>query len=72
MVEHVVQVIQSTQSDSDSEIGSEPQEAVAPRRSKRSTKGAPSIRYWYVMGHTLVCPNISWLRKIVYPSQIIH
>ena len=45
VVEPIVQIIQSTQSDSDSETGSESQEAVAPRRSKRSTKGAPPTRY---------------------------
>ena len=37
-------VVQSTQLNSDSEIESEPQEALAPRRSSRSTRGAPSTR----------------------------
>ena len=72
VVEPVVQVIQRTQSYSDSEIGSEPQEAVAPKRSKTSTKGAPPTRYGHVVAHKLVCPTISWLWKIVDPLQIIH
>ena len=59
VVEPVVQVIQSTQSNSDNEIGSEPQEAVASRRYKRSTKGAPPTRYGHFVAHKLVCPTIS-------------
>ena len=58
---NLVQVIQSTQSDSDSEIGSEPQEPVAPRRFKRSTKGATPTRYGHVVAHKSVCPTRSWL-----------
>ena len=65
-------VVQSTQLDSDSEIESEPQEAVAPRKSKGSTKGAHSSRYELVVTHKLVCPTISWFWKIVDPLQIIH
>ena len=67
VVEPVVQAIQSTQSDSDGEIGSKPQEAIAPRRSKISTKGAPPTRYEHVVAHKLVCPTTSWLWKIVDP-----
>ena len=56
-------VVQTTQSDSHSEIESKPQEAVAPWKSRIFTKGAPPTRYGHAVTHKLVCPTISCYEK---------
>ena len=62
----------STSSEEDEVQDLEPVQAIQPRRSLRSTKGAPPTRYGYAISHKLVCPYFQFLKngKIQLPSKL--
>ena len=62
----------STSSEEDEVQDSEPTQAIQPRRSLRSTKGAPPTRYGYAISHKLVCPYFQFMKngKIQLPSKL--
>ncbi|MCG8626729.1 MAG: hypothetical protein MJE68_32600, partial [Proteobacteria bacterium] len=62
----------STSSEEDGSQDSEPVQAIQPRRSLRSTKGAPPTRYGYAISHKLVCPYFQFMKngRIQLPSKL--
>ena len=62
----------STSSDGDDSQDSGPVQAIEPRRSLRSTKGAPPTRYGYAITHKLVCPYFQFMKngKVQLPSKL--
>ena len=57
---------------SDESQDSEPGQAIQPRRSLRSTKGAPPTRFGYAISHKLVCPYFQFMKngKIQLSSKL--
>ena len=62
----------STSSEEDESQDSEPVQAIQPRRSLRSTKGAPPTRFGYAISHKLVCPCFQFMKngKIQLSSKL--
>ena len=62
----------STSSEEDESQDSEPVQAIQPRRSLRSTKGAPPTRIGYTISHKLVCPYFQFMKneKIQLSSKL--
>ena len=62
----------STSSEEDDSQDSEPVQAIQPRRSLRSTRGAPPTRFGYAISHKLVCPYFQFLKngKIQLSSKL--
>ena len=62
----------STSSEEDDSQDSESVQAIQPRRSLRSTKGAPPTRFGYAISHKLVCPYFQFMKngKIQLSSKL--
>ena len=62
----------STSSEEDDSQDSECVQAIQPRRSLRSTKGAPPTRFGYAISHKLVCPYFQFMKngKIQLSSKL--
>ena len=62
----------SASSEEDDSQDSEPVQAIQPRRSLRSTKGAPPTRFGYAISHKLVCPYFQFMKngKIQLSSKL--